>query len=109
MENNNGLQHVQNNRLSYVGASYQSPHTGPNINLSIPSNDIATYGTLNNTNGINGVPSRSILNQHGTLGIESVRPTALVSSYISSLNNAAVSQNVLLLPRSSCVNNTIYK
>ena len=92
MGHNAGSQNAHNNRLSYVGASYYSPHTAPNVNLSMPPNDIAlAYGTLNNGTCINGLPNRNISEQNGTLGIETIRPKALVSSYISSLNNAAVS------------------
>ena len=97
MGHNAGSQNAHNNRLSYVGASYYSPHTTPNVNLSMPPNDFAlAYGTLNNGTGINTVPNRSISEQNGTLGIETVRPKALVSSYLSSLNNAAVSIQMIM-------------
>ena len=97
MGHNASSQNAHNNRLSYVGASYYSPHTAPNVNLSMPPNDIAlAYGTLNNGKGINSVPNRSLSEQNGTLGIETVRPKALVSSYISSLNNAAVSIEMMM-------------
>ena len=97
MGHNAGSQNAHNNRLSYVGASYYSPHTAPNVNMSMTPNDFAlAYGTLNNGKGINSVPNRSISEQNGTLGIETVRPKALVSSYISSLNNAAVSIEMMM-------------
>ena len=97
MGHNAGSQNAHNNRLSYVGASYYSPHTAPNVNMSMPPNDFAlAYGTLNNGKGINSVPNRSISEQNGTLGIETVRPKALVSSYISSLNNATVSIEMMM-------------
>ena len=88
--NINASQQIHNNRLSYVGASFHSPHNSLNYNtnLSNQTNQSANiYGTMYNTTDINSDPNRTLSKQHGTHGIETVRPTALVSSYISSLNN----------------------
>ena len=96
--NINASQQIHNNRLSYVGASFHSPHNSLNYNtnLSNQTNQSANiYGTMYNTTDINSDPNRTLSKQHGNHGIETVRPTALVSSYISSLNNT-VSYFVIL-------------
>ena len=92
-----GPQQLQNNRLSYIGSNTTSSSLAPTLNLPLSSNGInSTYGTLNSSVMINRDPSGTSCNQRGSNEMEHARPTALVSSYITSLNNSVSCYNTFL-------------
>ena len=84
---------IQNNRLSYIGPNANTGNITSTVNLPSPtvnlSNGInSTYGTINNSIMAKRGPNGILSTDTGPSGFEQVRPAALVSSYISSLNNA---------------------
>ena len=85
-------QQLQNNRLSYIGSNAGSSNLAPTINLPLSSNGInSTYGTLNGSVIINHNLNGVSCNQRTPNEVEHVHPTALNSSYITSLNNSVSS------------------
>lgn len=78
-------QQLQNNRLSYIGPNINSANMAPTVNLPSPTINLSngmnsTYGTLNNSVMINRNPNGTLPNER--------RQNGLITSYISSLNNA---------------------
>ena len=81
-------QQLQNNRLSYIASNTPPANPAPIVKLPLASNgNNLTYGTLNNSRSINRDPNGVSSDQAASNMTEQARPTALVSSYISSLNN----------------------
>jgi hypothetical protein len=78
-------QQLQNNRLSYIGPNINSANMASTVNLPSPTINLSngmnsTYGTLNNSVMINRNPNGTLPNER--------RQNGLITSYISSLNNA---------------------
>ena len=95
---------LPNNRLSYIGtnvtptsiASSVVNLPSPSVNLSPNGINTSPYVLINNSTSVSSNPSGISFSQGTPNGVEQMRSTALVKSYISSLNNAVSYQITLL-------------
>ena len=89
-------QTLPSNRLSYMGTSAMPAERtnsnlvnipSPSVNLSPNGVNSSPYGMINNSSTVNLNPNGISFNQAGPNGVEQMRSSAHVNSYISALNN----------------------